>query len=61
MEIVDLTEEVESSNRTRRERIPKPTKAQVHVHLLEDRLKAPSLIKKEVTKPKNIGTPKTGV
>ena len=46
MEIVDSTSEEETSNRTRPERIPKPTKGQVHVRLLEDRSKAPSLVKK---------------
>ncbi len=56
MEIVDLTSEEETSKRTRPERIPKPTKGQVHVRLLEDRLKAHSLVKKEDNKPTKTGT-----
>ena len=47
MEIVDLTREKETSNRTRPERKPKPTKEQAHVRLLEDDLKAPSFVKKK--------------
>ena len=46
VETIDLTVEEETSNITRR-RTPKLTKGQAHVRLLEDRLKAPSLVKKE--------------
>ena len=56
MEIVNLTRGEETSNRTRPERTPKLTKGQAHVRFLEDRLKAPSLVKKEDTKPTKIGT-----
>ena len=56
MEIVDLTREEETSNRTRPERTPKPTKGQAYVCLLADRLKAPSLVNKEDTKTTKTGT-----
>ena len=47
VETIDLTVEEETSNITRLRRTPKLTKGQAHVRLLEDRLKAPSLVKKE--------------
>ena len=46
VETIDLTIEEETSNITRLRRTPKLTKGQTHVRLLEDRLKAPSLVKK---------------
>ena len=50
--IIDLTNENSSLNSDRPKRVPTPTKAQVRVRLLEDRLKTPSLVQKKVTKSK---------
>ncbi len=51
VETIDLTVEEETSNITSRlRRTPKPTKGQAHVRLLEECLKAPSLVKNK--KPK---------
>ena len=45
-ETIDLTIEEETGNITRLRRTPKLTNGQAHVRLLEDHLKAPSLVKK---------------
>ena len=51
VETIVLTGEEETSNITSRlRRTPKPTKGQAHVRLLEECLKAPSLVKNK--KPK---------
>ena len=51
-EIIDLTNENSSLNSDRPKRVPTATKAQVRVRLLEDRLKAPSLVQKKETQSK---------
>ena len=47
VETIDLAIGEEISNVTRLRRTPKLTKGEAHILLLEDRLKAPSLVKKK--------------
>ena len=51
-DIIDLTNENSSLNSDRPKGLPTATKSQVRVRLLEDRLKAPSLVQKKETQSK---------
>ena len=52
VETIDLTIEEDTRNITRLRRTQKLTKGEIHIRLLEDRLNAPSLVKKKKTTSK---------